>query len=72
MVVSKISEHRLVMLFIEELTDALRGWVKDFKPHTLQDSIVHTRDTRDSTMQPKTFTKPFVPQRDKELMRKML
>jgi hypothetical protein len=33
--VSDISEHRLVMLFIEALTEPLRGWVKAFKPHTL-------------------------------------
>jgi hypothetical protein len=46
-VVSDISEHRLVMLFTEALTDPLRGWVKAFKP-------------------PKTFTKPFVPQKEKD------
>jgi ABC-type transport system involved in cytochrome c biogenesis permease component len=34
-VVSDIFEHWLVMLFIEALTEPLRGWVKDFKPHTL-------------------------------------
>jgi hypothetical protein len=65
-VVSDISEHRLVMLFIEALIEPLRGRVKAFKPHTLQEDIVCTRDMGDSTLKPKTFTKPFVPQRDKD------
>jgi hypothetical protein len=41
--VSDISEHRLVMFFIEALINPLRGWVKHFKPHTLHEAIVHTR-----------------------------
>jgi hypothetical protein len=65
-VVSDISEHRLVMLFTELLTETLRDWVKAFKPHTLQEAIVCTRDMRDSTLKPKTVTKPFVPQRDRD------
>jgi hypothetical protein len=65
-VVSDILEHRLVMLFTEALIEPLRGWVKVFKSHTLQEAIVHTRDMGDSTLKPKTFTKPFVPQGDKD------
>jgi hypothetical protein len=42
MVVSDISEHRLVTLFTKALMEPLRGWVKDFKPHTLQEAIVCT------------------------------
>jgi hypothetical protein len=38
--VSDILEHRIVTLFIEALTEPLRGWVKAFKPHTLQEAIV--------------------------------
>jgi hypothetical protein len=64
--ISDISEHKLVMLFTEALTKALRGWVKAFKPHTLQEAIVHTRDMGDSMLKPKNFTKPSVPQRDKD------
>jgi hypothetical protein len=64
--VSDISEHRLVMLFTEALIEPLRGWLKAFKPHTLQEAIVCTRDMGDSTLKPKTFTKPFVPQRGKD------
>jgi hypothetical protein len=65
-VVSDISDHKLVMLFTEALKEPLRGWVKAFKPHNLQESVVHMRDMGDSVLKPKTFTKPFVPQRDKD------
>jgi hypothetical protein len=61
-----ISEHRLVMLFTEGLTEPLRGWVKAFKPHTLQDAILCTRDMGDSVQKPRTFSKPFVPHKDKD------
>jgi len=56
----------LVMLFIEALTELLRGCVKAFKPHTLQDAIMCTRDMGDLVHKQKTFTKPFIPQRDKD------
>jgi hypothetical protein len=46
-VVSNVSEHGLVMLFTKALTRPLRGWVKAFKPHTLKEAIVHTRDMGD-------------------------
>jgi hypothetical protein len=54
------------MLFTEGLTEPLRGWVKAYKPPTLQDSIRHTRDLADSVPKTKTFSKPFVPQRDQD------
>ena len=59
--ISNISEHILVMLFTEVLKEPLRGWVKAFKPHTLQEAIVHMRDMGDSTLKPKPVTKHFVP-----------
>jgi hypothetical protein len=34
-VVTDISEPRLIMLFTEGLTEPLRGWVKAYKPHIL-------------------------------------
>jgi hypothetical protein len=34
-----VSETRLMMLFFEGLTEPLHGWVKNFKPNTLQDVI---------------------------------
>jgi hypothetical protein len=54
------------MLFIEGLTEPLRGWVKAYRPHTLQDAIRRTRDLADSVPKIKPFTKPFVPQRDND------
>ena len=43
-----VSESRLTMLFTEALTDPLRGWVKAYKPPTLQDAISKARDLQDS------------------------
>jgi hypothetical protein len=63
--VTDISEPRLIMLFTEGLTEPLRGWVKAYKPHTLQDAILRTRDLVDSVSKTKTFSKPFVPQKDR-------
>ena len=64
--VTDISEPRLVMLFKEGLTEPLRGWVKAYRPHTLQDVIRRTRDLADSVPKIKPFTKSFVPQRDRD------
>jgi hypothetical protein len=61
-----ISEPRLIMLFIEGLTDPLRGWVKAYGPPTLQDAILHTRDLTESMPKNKAFSKPFLPQRDQD------
>jgi hypothetical protein len=64
--VTDISEPRLVMLFTEGLTEPLRGWVKAYRPHSLQDAVRRTRDLADSVPRTKPFTKLFVPQRDKD------
>jgi hypothetical protein len=64
--VTDISEPRLVMLLTEGLTEPLRGWVKAYHPHSLQDTLRRTRDLADSVPRTKPFTKPFVPQRDKD------
>ena len=45
--VSDVSESRLIMLFTEALTEPLRGWVKVYKPSTLQDAISRARDLQD-------------------------
>jgi hypothetical protein len=47
--VTDILKPRLVMLFTEGLTKPLRGWVKAYRPHTLQDAILRTRDLADSS-----------------------
>jgi hypothetical protein len=64
--VTDISEPRMIMLFIDGLIEPLREWVKAYKPPTLQDAILHTRDLEDSVPKTKTFSKPFVPQKDRD------
>jgi hypothetical protein len=39
-IVTDISEPRLVMLFTEGLTKPLRGWVKAYRPHSLPDVVL--------------------------------
>jgi hypothetical protein len=64
--VTDISEPRLIMLFIKGLTEPLRGWVNAYRPHTLHDAILCTRDLANSVPKTKTFSKPFVPQKDRD------
>ena len=64
MAVTNISETGPIMLFTEGLTEPLRGWVKAYRPPTLQDAILRTRDLANSVLKTKTFSKPFVPQND--------
>jgi hypothetical protein len=40
--------------------------MKAYKPPTLQDAILRIRDLADSVPKTKTFSKPFVPQRDRD------
>jgi hypothetical protein len=42
MVVKNISKPRMIMLFTEGITEPLRGWLKAYRPPTLQDAILHT------------------------------
>jgi hypothetical protein len=63
--VTDISEQRLVMLFTEGLVEPLKGWVKDFRPPTLQDAIMKTQDMED-TMARKAPVNPFIPQKGQE------
>ena len=46
--VTDVSENRFSVLFTEALTKPLRGWVKAYKPLTLQDAISRARDLQDS------------------------
>ena len=56
--VSDMSESQLIMLFTEALTDPLRGWVKSYKPITLQDVINRTQDLQDFVPKNKPPQKP--------------
>jgi hypothetical protein len=64
--VTDISEHRLVMLFTEGLAEPLRGWVKAFKPATLQDAIKRTLDMMDTVPKTKGPTKPYIPPKNQD------
>ena len=56
--VSDMSESRLIMLFIEALAEPLCGWVKAYKPITLQDAISRTRYLQYSVPKNKPPQKP--------------
>jgi hypothetical protein len=64
--VTDVLEHRLIVIFIEGLSKPLRGWVKAFKPFSLQDSIISTCNMEDAI--PKNFfsSKTFLPQKNKD------
>jgi hypothetical protein len=64
--VTNISEQRLVMLFVKGLAEPLRGWVKDFRPATLQDANMKTQGMEDAVPK-KALVKPFIPQKSKEM-----
>jgi hypothetical protein len=51
-----------VILFIEGIIEPLKGWVKDFRPPTLSDSIKKTHDMADTTVR-KAPLKTFIPQK---------
>jgi hypothetical protein len=53
------------MLFIEGLSEPLHGCVKDFKPETIQDVIVGTRDMEGEVPKTNTFSKEFIPHKGK-------
>jgi len=63
--VTNISQQRLVMLFMERLVEPLRGWVKAFMPTTLHEAIMRSQDMKD-TINKKVPTKSFIPQGYKE------
>ena len=64
--VTNVSESRLVMLFIKALMEPLRGWVKSYKPSTLQDSISRNQDVQDSVPKNRFQVKKKFPIKDKD------
>ena len=64
--VTYVSESRLTMLFTEALTEPLQGWVKSYKPLTLQDAISRARDLQYSVPKNKFPLKTNFPIRDKD------
>jgi hypothetical protein len=63
--VTYISQQRLVMLFTEGLDECLRGWVKAFRPTTLHETIMRFHDMKDA-IKKKLPNKSFIPQGGKE------
>jgi hypothetical protein len=64
--VTDISEARLVMLFVEGLSEPLRGWVKAYNPFTLQDAVSRAMDIQNVVPKNMFSPKPTFPQRNKE------
>ena len=75
--VTDVLESILIMVFSEALTQPLWGWVKAYKPPTLQNAISRARDLQDSFLKnrfpPKTNfpvkykdKKPFQQERTKK------
>jgi hypothetical protein len=62
--VTYISQQRLVMIFMEGLVEPLRGWVKAFRPTTLHEAIMRCQDMKES--QQEGTKKSFIPQGGKE------
>ena len=58
--VTDISEARLVMMFTEGLAEPLRGWVKAYKPTSLQDAVSRARDLQESVPKPKFTPRPVI------------
>jgi hypothetical protein len=60
--VPDMSKSWLWMMYIEGLTEPFHGWVKDFKPISLQDVIEHTRDLVGVAYKNKVTPRPpFIP-----------
>jgi outer membrane translocation and assembly module TamA len=64
--VPDMTESRLLMMYIEGLTEPLRGWVKAFKPNTLQDAIERTKDLVGAAYKNKVTPRPPVIPRGRE------
>ena len=64
--VTDISESRLILLFTEALTEPLRGWVKSYRPTTLEDAISRTRALQDDVPKNRFPLRTNVPIKDKE------
>lgn len=64
--VTDISEAQLVM-FVEGLSEPLRGWVKAYKPANLQDAISRATDMQDTVPKRRFPPNPCLPQKSKEV-----
>ena len=70
--VTDISESRLILLFTEGLAEPLKGSVKAYRPTTLQEAVSRTRDLQDAIPRTKYPPRPSLPhkfQNQKPLIR---
>jgi hypothetical protein len=65
--VSDISEGHLVMLFVEGIMEPLRGWIKAYKPTSLQDAVSRARDMQDAVPKSWFLPKPTFTPKTKEI-----
>ena len=56
--VTDLSERNMIMLFTEALTEPIQGWVKSYKPSTLQDAISRAKDLQDSILKNRSHSRP--------------
>ena len=71
--VTDISESRLILLFIEGLAEPLKGLVKAYRPTTQQEAVSKTRDLHDAisrTKYPPSHPMPHKFQNQRPPMRK--
>ena len=64
--VTYISESRLIMLFTEALTEPLRGWIKSYRPTTLAYAIRWARYLQDVVPKIRLPSKTNFPIEDEE------
>lgn len=62
-----LSMARIVMLFIEGLSEPLHGWVSTYQPVTLEDTISKEWDMQDAVPKSRFLPKPTIPQRGEEV-----
>ena len=53
--VTDVSERRILVLFMDGLADPLRGWIKALNPPTLQEAIKKARDMDSSSASKNKF-----------------
>ena len=64
--VTDITGPQLIMLFTEGLVEPLRGWVRAYKPATLQDTIGRAKDLQDAVLKTRFPRKPTFPSKGKD------
>lgn len=64
--ISRITERRLVVLFSEGLMEPLKGWIKAIDPPTLHEAMKKARSMEQTAPRSKNQSKPFSHKEDKK------